>query len=158
MLCLRTDHQTSLGGASTPPSARHHSSGARPPPQSPFPAKGRVLGLTEDPTQPHPTLLLEGLWVPFPPQWVGVWLPSPLQHLHGPSRESPRPSSPGGGLSSKLWGPRKGLLGHSHSGPHLAEAVLPLLPSSGTSVWAVDEPAFRGRACQEGGSAAPRQP
>lgn len=69
-----------------------------------------------------------------------------------------RPGSLSRGLSSQLQGPQQGLSGLSRSGHPLAGSVLPLLPASGPSVWATDVPAFRGPACQEGGSAAPRQP
>ena len=122
--------------------------------QPPFPAKGRVL----PGSAAWMTLLsltqASSLWASesISPT-LGYFNTSRVQ-----AERAHRPGSPSRGLSSQLQGPQQGLSGLSHSGHPLAGSVLPLLPTSGPSVWATDVPAFRGPACQEGGSAAPRQP
>lgn len=105
----------------------------------------------EAPTQPHPPLLFVGLLI-HPPTVGG--LPNHSQRLQGPGQEL-RARLSGWGLGSELWQLGQGLLGQRQAGRRLAGATPPLLPALGSSVWATDEPAFKGRACQEGGALSP---
>lgn len=161
MLCLYTETRLLRGHQHLPPLPALQLDGAHPPcslSSHPRETPSRAWP-SEDPTQPHPTLLFVG-------HFVGLLIHPPhcgraSQPLSAPPGSRPRELRArlsGWGLGSELWELGQGLLGQRQSGCRLTGVTPPLLPALGSSVLAMDEPAFKGHACQQGGSLAPRQP
>lgn len=153
--CIRTARL--LRGAPASPQL----SGAHPPCSLPSHPRGdSIQDLSQWKTPPGLTQP-SALWATREPvnPFSSPWEVSPtlLSTSRVQAKRAEGPSYLGGGLSNKQWEHQQGLLGQRQPGCHLTGATPLLLPSLGSSVWAMDEPAFKGHAYQEGGSPAPRQ-
>lgn len=77
---------------------------------------------------PHPASLLGLLFCgpvnPFPQEWKGSLAPFSVSRVQAKGAEGPSFAGGGRCISSKLWGRRQSPSGRSHSGCHLAGAVL----------------------------------